>query len=200
MNTEQYVTKFAPLVKRIAYHLMAKLPASVQVDDLIQAGVIGAVKEVHVWTDRPTNWWPQSPDIKTRPPEAPVPSYVHWNEWLGTAPARPYADKYYHPHNWRGWWDFGTGALGDMGCHIIDHPVWALNLGAPTSVEARTTLDGSFLDKNRPNFETYPIAAIITYACLIVVARRRIAARGSRFFSESEPIDFNDPFWRRWMR
>jgi hypothetical protein len=65
--------------------------------------------------------------------------------------------------SWRGWWDFGTGALGDMGCHIIDHPVWALNLGAPTSVESCTTLDGSVLADNQPNFETYPIAAVITY-------------------------------------
>ena len=65
--------------------------------------------------------------------------------------------------SWRGWRDFGTGALGDMGCHIIDHPVWALNLGAPRSVEARTTLDGSVLSDNTPNFETYPIAALIYY-------------------------------------
>ncbi len=69
----------------------------------------------------------------------------------------------YAPVSWRGWRDFGTGALGDMGCHIIDHPVWALGLGAPTSVEARTTLDGSFLDGDKPNFETYPIAAIIYF-------------------------------------
>jgi hypothetical protein len=59
--------------------------------------------------------------------------------------------------------DFGTGALGDMGCHIIDHPVWALGLGAPTSVEARSTLDGSFLQGNTRNNETFPIASIITF-------------------------------------
>jgi predicted dehydrogenase len=65
--------------------------------------------------------------------------------------------------SWRGWRDFGTGALGDMGCHIIDHPVWALRLGAPTSVQARTTIEGSYLEGDRPNLETYPIASIITY-------------------------------------
>jgi predicted dehydrogenase len=69
----------------------------------------------------------------------------------------------YVPVNWRGWRDFGTGALGDMGCHIIDHPVWALALGAPSTVEARCTLDGSFLEGNAPNLETYPIASMITY-------------------------------------
>ncbi|HEX4069596.1 MAG TPA: gfo/Idh/MocA family oxidoreductase, partial [Planctomycetaceae bacterium] len=68
----------------------------------------------------------------------------------------------YAPHNWRGWRDFGTGAMGDMGCHIIDHPVWALGLGPPTAIEATATLDGSQID-GKPNFETYPIAAIITY-------------------------------------
>ena len=65
--------------------------------------------------------------------------------------------------SWRGWWDFGTGAMGDMGCHIIDHPVWALKLGPPSVVEARTTLDGSFFDGDKPNTETYPIAAMIYY-------------------------------------
>jgi predicted dehydrogenase len=76
-------------------------------------------------------------------------------------PERPY-HPIYAPLGWRGWRDFGTGALGDMGCHIIDHPVWALGLGAPTSVEACVTLDGSSFG-DRPNVETYPIASIITY-------------------------------------
>ncbi len=65
--------------------------------------------------------------------------------------------------NWRGWWDFGTGALGDMGCHIIDHPVWALGLGTPLSVEAVSTLDGSLLPGNKPNDETLPIASLIYF-------------------------------------
>src|SRR4051812_14302788 len=77
--------------------------------EAVWAGAIGPVREVHVWTDRPTKNWPQSPDIRSRPPEAPVPDNLHWDEWLGTAPKRPYAAKYYHPRNWRGWWDFGCG-------------------------------------------------------------------------------------------
>ena len=96
-------------------------------------------------------------------PRTPRPSHAPWTGISGWDPvqARPYHPAY-APVSWRGWRDFGTGALGDMGCHIIDHPVWALGLGAPTSVEARTTLDGSFLDGDKPNFETYPIASIIT--------------------------------------
>lgn len=128
-------------------------------NEWIQAGLIGEVREVHVWSDRAGRLWKQGIGRPTETP--PVPATLDWNLWLGPAKERPYHSAY-APHNWRGWWDFGTGALGDMGCHIIDHPVWALNLGAPTTVEARTTLDGSFLG-DQPNFESFPIAAIITY-------------------------------------
>lgn len=128
-------------------------------NEWIQAGLIGEVREVHVWSDRAGRLWKQGIG---RPSDTPaVPATLDWNLWLGPAKERPYHSAY-APHNWRGWWDFGTGALGDMGCHIIDHPVWALNLGAPTTVEARTTLDGSYLG-DQPNFETFPIAAVITY-------------------------------------
>ena len=129
-------------------------------NEWLQAGVIGDVREVHVWSDRAGRLWKQGIGRPSDTP--PVPSTFDWNLWLGPARDRAYHPAY-APSSWRGWWDFGTGALGDMGCHIIDHPVWALNLGAPTSVEARTTLDGSVLEKNQPNFETYPIASIITY-------------------------------------
>lgn len=122
--------------------------------EVIQAGLIGAVREIHVWTDRPTNWWPQSPDIKARPPEAPVPSYVQWDQWLGTAPVRPYGQKFYHPRNWRGWWDFGCGALGDMGCHTANLPFMALKLAHPSSIQA---------ESEELNPETYPAWARITY-------------------------------------
>jgi predicted dehydrogenase len=101
--------------------------------ELIQSGAIGEVKEVHVWTDRPAGWWPQGVD---RPTDSVTPpSHLHWDLWLGTAQARPY-NPAYMPFKWRGWWDFGTGALGDMACHLMDPPFWALNLGYPTSVEA----------------------------------------------------------------
>ncbi|HVK13086.1 MAG TPA: Gfo/Idh/MocA family oxidoreductase [Gemmataceae bacterium] len=115
--------------------------------ELVQAGTIGPVKEVHVWTNRPI--WPQAPLVTKRPPEVPVPRHVHWDEWLGPAPARPYAEypkpiavgrrkvtAPYHPFAWRGWWDFGTGAIGDMACHTANLAFLALKLTQPTRVSA----------------------------------------------------------------
>ncbi len=99
----------------------------------VRAGVIGEVSEVHAWTDRPI--WPQG--LTTRPPAQTPPSTVNWDLWLGPAPERDYNEAYL-PFNWRGWWDFGTGALGDMACHIMDMPYWALELGAPTTIEAQS--------------------------------------------------------------
>ncbi len=128
-------------------------------NEWIQGGVIGDVREVHVWTDRPGTYWKQG---LSRPAETPpIPNTLDWNLWLGPAPARPYHPAY-APRKWRGWWDFGTGAMGDMGCHIVDHPVWALNLGAPTTVEAVLTSDGAKIDGER-NFESYPIAGLMYY-------------------------------------
>jgi predicted dehydrogenase len=129
-------------------------------NEWIQAGVIGDVREVHVWTDRAGRWWKQGTLRPTDTP--PVPSTLDWNLWLGPIRERPYHAAY-APSLWRGWWDFGTGAMGDMGCHIIDHPVWALRPGPPTSVESRTTLDGTLLEGDKLNFETYPVAAMIFY-------------------------------------
>jgi hypothetical protein len=128
-------------------------------NEWIQAGLIGEVREVHVWSDRAGLLWKQGIGRPTDTP--PVPSTLDWNLWLGPVAERPYHPAY-APVSWRGWRDFGTGALGDMGCHIIDHPVWALDLGAPTAVEATCTLDGSMID-GKPNFETYPIASIISF-------------------------------------
>lgn len=128
-------------------------------NEWIQAGVIGEVREVYVWSDRAGTMWKQGIG---RPADTPaVPPTLDWNLWLGPVQERPYNPAYL-PTLWRGWRDFGTGALGDMGCHIIDHPVWALNLGAPTTVESRVTTDGSVIG-DKPNFETYPIAAMINY-------------------------------------
>jgi predicted dehydrogenase len=102
--------------------------------EYIRAGVIGPVREVHVWTNRPI--WPQGMD---RPTEAmPIPKTLHWDLWLGPAPERPY-HKAYAPFAWRGWWDFGTGALGDMACHTANLPFLALELGHPISVEAKVS-------------------------------------------------------------
>ncbi len=96
----------------------------------IRAGQLGTVKEVHVWTDRPI--WPQG---ERRPMMKPVPKTLDWQVWLGPAPFRPYGDGY-HPFSWRGWWDFGTGALGDMACHTCNLPFMALTMRDPISVEA----------------------------------------------------------------
>ncbi|MEX0677052.1 MAG: Gfo/Idh/MocA family oxidoreductase [Pirellulales bacterium] len=112
------------------------------------AGVIGNVKEVHVWTDRP-HWACGTP----RPPQAPVPPGLDWDLWLGTAPARPYAPGY-HPHSWRGWWDFGSGALGDMACHTVNMPFMALDLRDPTAVQATTS---------GHNRDSYPKWSVIQY-------------------------------------
>lgn len=129
-------------------------------NEWIQAGLIGEVREVHVWSDRAGRLWKQGIGRPTDKPA--IPATLDWDLWLGPIAERPYHPAYC-PHNWRGWMDFGTGALGDMGCHIIDHPMWALGLGAPTTVEARSTLDGSFTEGNKRNFETFPIASIVTY-------------------------------------
>jgi predicted dehydrogenase len=111
--------------------------------EIIQGGVLGKITELHVWTNRPV--WPQAPDVMARPPEKPVPAGIHWDEFIGPAPMRPYAtyekpsrfgQGTYHAFNWRGWWDFGTGALGDMACHTANMAFMGLKLGSPTSVSA----------------------------------------------------------------
>jgi len=98
-------------------------------------GAIGDVFEAHCWTNRPI--WPQGIDAPTEIPS--VPSTLDWDVWLGPAPFRPYHPAY-HPFKWRGLWDFGTGALGDMGAHIMDQPFWALKLKSPISVQASSTV------------------------------------------------------------
>jgi predicted dehydrogenase len=110
--------------------------------ELIQAGEIGDVREVHVWTNRPV--WPQAPGVVERPRPAPTPDYLDWEAWLGVAPTRPYSGSTnpkqkrgpYHDFNWRGFWDFGTGAIGDMACHTANMAFMALRLGHPTRVSA----------------------------------------------------------------
>ncbi|MDZ4780457.1 MAG: Gfo/Idh/MocA family oxidoreductase [Planctomycetia bacterium] len=115
---------------------------------LLQAGVIGTVKEVHVWTNRPI--WPQG---GPRPAESPIPSNLKWELWLGPAAYRPYSNGY-HPFAWRGWWDFGTGALGDMACHTFNMPFMGLGLKNPTSVVAKTA---------GHNKDSYPKWSIIDF-------------------------------------
>ena len=129
--------------------------------EMIRSGAIGDVREVHVWTNRPySDWkagkmyWKQSPQIISRPKETPpIPEHISWDLWLGPAPERAY-NPAYHPHDWRGWWDFGTGALGDMACHTANLPFMGLQLGLPTRVSAISS---------EVNSETYPAWATITY-------------------------------------
>jgi predicted dehydrogenase len=129
--------------------------------EYIQAGAIGEVREVHIWTNRPLGFWPQGiprpqalsqpadklewsgHDVNTRLAAAlagdyPVPDKLSWDLFLGVAPHVDY-HPIYHPFNWRGWSDWGMGAIGDMGAHLIDHSMWALDLGLPTSVETVST-------------------------------------------------------------
>jgi predicted dehydrogenase len=121
-----------------------------QVCEIIWAGEIGAVREVHAWTDRPI--WPQG--IAAPLPEEPVPPTLDWDVWLGPAEKRPY-NQGYAPFKWRGWFDYGCGALGDMACHILDPVNWALQLGAPTSVECVK------LEKKNP--QTFPTKSVLRF-------------------------------------
>jgi predicted dehydrogenase len=117
--------------------------------ELIRAGIVGKVKEVHCWTNRPI--WPQGMPAFSAKKE--IPATLDWDLWQGPAPQHDYGDGIL-PFDWRGWWDYGTGALGDMGCHIMDMPFWALGLKHPKSVEAvqkgNTTVSG-------------PVGAHVTY-------------------------------------
>ncbi len=101
-----------------------------QLQDWVDAGIIGKVKDVYCWTDRPS--WPQG--ILWPNTGGQVPSELDWDLWLGSAPYRPYVDKLV-PFNWRGWWDFGTGAIGDMGAHLVEPPFRILELDTPIEVQ-----------------------------------------------------------------
>lgn len=118
----------------------------------VMAGVLGEVREIHSWTNRPV--WPQGVKEFDHSQFIPVvPSTLDWDLWQGVAQERPY-DPAIVPFNWRGLWDYGTGALGDMGCHIMDAAYWALELTAPTSVEAVSS---------RGTAISGPLASIVTY-------------------------------------
>lgn len=114
--------------------------------ELVRAGIIGNVTEVHVWTNRPI--WPQA--MSVLPEKEKVPDDLDWNLWLGPVRKTAYSSKYV-PFKWRGWWDFGTGALGDMACHIMDMPYWALELKYPLSVESE---QGGNTKVSGPNWST----------------------------------------------
>ena len=119
--------------------------------EVIQAGVIGKPKELHVWSNRPV--WPQG--LERPQGEDPVPAHLDWDLWLGPAPLRPYKDKVYHDFNWRGWYDFGTGALGDMACHTVNMPFRALKLGYANVIELEVA--------SRIYPETFPLSSRIRF-------------------------------------
>jgi predicted dehydrogenase len=127
--------------------------------EVIRSGVLGRISEVHVWTNRPI--WPQSEmwaNRSARPlPAEQVPATLNWDLWQGPAQERAYNHAYL-PFSWRGFWDYGTGAIGDMACHTMNLPFFALNLEAPSSVSAQ--LDDRAYNRND---QTAPYGAIVTY-------------------------------------
>jgi predicted dehydrogenase len=116
--------------------------------ELVWAGAIGKVTETYSWTDRANG------GIGPRPPVEPVPAGLHWEEWIGPAPYREFHSDL-HPHEWHGWYDFGNGSIGNMGCHVLDGVFWALKLEHPTSIEVEEMRDGSN--------ERYPLGSRIRW-------------------------------------
>ncbi len=131
------------------HHSAARIKNAVQI---IHDGVIGKVSEVHAWTDRPGDFWKQG--LQRPDSSDPVPDSVDWDAWLGVAPERPFKSGLYHSFHWRGWWDFGTGAGGDMGCHLLDPVFTALELDAPLKVTAQGP---------EPNPDSGPTWCVVNY-------------------------------------
>lgn len=125
------------------------------------SGAIGNVTEVHAWTNRPV--WPQGVEVERPKDKPPVPATLNWDLWLGPAAYRDYHPCYI-PESWRAWWDFGTGSLGDLGCHLLDSVFWGLKLKYPVSVEGCiSTYWEGFWKYTEPKNETYPRSSIVRY-------------------------------------
>lgn len=118
--------------------------------EFVAAGVVGPITETHSWTDRANG------GVGPRPPALPVPRGLHWDTWIGPAPYREYHSGL-HPHEWHGWYDFGNGSLGNMGCHVLDGVFWALQIEHPTAITAEEIRGGSA--------ERYPIGTRLRYDC-----------------------------------
>lgn len=125
-----------------------------RVVEVVRAGVLGKVHEIQSWTNRPNGWWPQGVPM---PDPAPAPDGVAWDVYLGPNEMQPYRPGI-HPFGWRGFVGFGVGSLGDMGAHLVDFPIWALDLARPSRVETRHTPWGGGDDR-----ATYPLATVTTY-------------------------------------
>ena len=134
----------------------ASSDGSREAKEWIKSGVIGKVKRVDCWTNRPV--WPQGVPVPTQ--IDPIPQGLDWDLWLGPASRRDYNESYL-PFKWRGWWDFGTGALGDMGCHIMETPFGVLDLGYPTEAEASCTTNwvGDFIEADYS--ESCPASSLV---------------------------------------
>ena len=132
-----------------------------QVCEWIWSGAIGSVREVHAWTNRPV--WPQSIEVDRPKETPPLPAGLDWDMWLGPRPPRPYHPTY-HPGTWRAWCDFGTGSLGDLGCHILDAVFWGMKLRYPVSAEGciSTYWHGLWQKTNAKN-EQFPRSTIVRY-------------------------------------
>ena len=128
------------------------------VQNWIDSDELGAISEVKIWTNRPV--WPQGVAMP-KPNPSLKPDALDWNLWLGPAPKKPFTPKM-HPFNWRGWWDYGTGALGDVGCHLIDIPFRTLGLKYPTDAEC--SVGSVFSEMWTPDYhpEGCPSASLIT--------------------------------------
>lgn len=125
----------------------------------IREGEIGKVREVFLWSNKPPYIYrPVGPRPERKDP---VPKHLNWDHWLGVAPERPYVADTYHPGRWRGWQDFGCGWLGDMGCHIMDMPFRALELGFPLSIQA--DVEPGWADDPARRAETFPLWQVIEY-------------------------------------
>ena len=143
--------------------------------EVVQAGLIGPVRQVHVWTNRPI--WPQG---MTRPDGSdPVPDSLDWDIWLGPAAFRQFKKDIYQPFVWRGWQDFGTGALGDMACHTVNMPFRATGFGYPTEIEAEIF--------GAPNKDSYPIGSKIRFE--FPARKITIPAPHRTFFHRHDTID-----------
>jgi predicted dehydrogenase len=157
--------------------------ASRRCAEIIRAGAVGSIKEVHVWTDRPT--WPQGFDAPPDP--QPVPDWLDWEQWIGPAPFVEYHPKI-APFNWRGWWDYGTGALGDIACHYLAMVSTAIQPGPPRSVQAVAT-GGTELSPPITSTVTYEFANGLKYIWYD-------GQKGARFVRDTwslVPGEFNRP-------
>ena len=143
--------------------------------EYIWAGVIGPVKETHSWTNRANG------GLGPRPPARPAPDGFHWNEWVGPAPYRDFHDDI-HPHEWHGWYDFGNGSIGNMGCHVLDGLFWALKIEHPTSIEVEQMRGGSK--------ERYPMGCRVRWD---VPARGDMPALKTYWYEGLNPDAKGDP-------